>query len=140
MAYRQKSFDLKLCPIYGTLMSNDTKILPAMFFKSTLGKEPVRDWLKDLDKEDRAIIGADIKTVEFGWPIGMPTCRSLTGRKDLWEIRSKITDGKIARVFFFTHGGKMILLHGIVKKTQKTPESDLDLAMKRKKEFEQYAK
>lgn len=112
------------------------KILPAKFFRSASGAEPVREWLKELHKEDRSIIGEDIRTVEFGWPIGMPICRSISGYKDLWEIRSKIMDGKIARVFFYVSGGEMILLHGFVKKDQKTPQKELKLAAKRKKEHE----
>jgi phage-related protein len=74
-------------------------------------------------------------SVEFGWPVGMPTCRSLTGHKDLWEVRSKITGG-IARIIFTFSNGEMILLHGFVKKTQKTPQNELDLAIKRRKEYE----
>ncbi len=69
-----------------------------MFYRTPLGAEPVRDWIKSLPANDRKIIGADIQTVEFGWPIGMPLCRSLGG--GLWEVRSKITDG-IARIIFF---------------------------------------
>ncbi|MEJ2755476.1 MAG: type II toxin-antitoxin system RelE/ParE family toxin [Gammaproteobacteria bacterium] len=116
------------------------KILPAVFFRSSSGKEPVREWLKKLDKDDRFIIGEDIKTVEFGWPVGMPVCRPMTGRKGLWEVRSDISAGRIARILFFTHKQKMVLLHGLVKKDQKTPDSDLNLAMKRKKEYEDYDK
>jgi phage-related protein len=118
------------------MIEHTSKILPAIFFRSTSGKEPVREWLKTLDKNDRISIGADVKTVEFGWPVGMPVCRSMAGRKGLWEVRSNLANGRIARILFFTHNHKMILLHGIIKKTQKTPDSDLDLAMKRKKEFE----
>ena len=121
-------------------MGKEMKIISAIFFRTFSGKEPVREWLKELDKADRSIIGQDIKTVEFGWPIGMPTCRSLAGRKDLWEVRSKLTRGRIARVLFFTNKGEMILLHGFIKKTQKTPEGDLDLAMKRKKEYEEHGR
>ncbi len=117
-------------------MSRSLKVIPAVFFRTASGTEPGREWLQGLDKEDRIIIGKDIKTIEFGWPIGMPTCRSISNRKDLWEVRSKITRGRIARVLFYVYGSKMILLHGIIKKTQKTPDSDLDLAMKRKKEHE----
>ena len=73
-------------------LAHDLKILPARFFQSASGKEPVREWLKELGKEDRRIIGSDIRTVEFGWPIGMPVCRAIAGYKDLWEVRSKITD------------------------------------------------
>ena len=86
------------------------------------------------------VIGEDIKTVEYGWPIGMPTCRSITGRKDLGEVSSKLGGGRIARVLFFTYQNKMILLHGFIKKTRNTPTNDLDLAMKRKKEYEKDGK
>lgn len=118
-------------------MDHRTKRVPARFFRTALGSEPVRTWLKSLSREDCRSIGEDIKTVEFGWPVGMPTCRSLAGHKDLWEVRSKITGG-IARVIFMFSDGEMILLHGFVKKTQKTPQNELDLAIKRKKEYEQY--
>lgn len=117
-------------------MSNSPKTLPARFFCTASGNEPVREWLKELDKDDCRIIGEDIKTVELGWPIGMPLCRSIIGYKDLWEVRSKITGGKIARVIFYIRDGQMILLHGFIKKTQKISPSDLDLAVKRRKEHE----
>lgn len=82
--------------------------------------------------EDRKLIGRDIQKVEFGWPLGMPYCRSLGS--GLWEVRSDLTDGKIGRVIFCVARGCMVLLHGIIKKTQKTPEQDLKLAVKRMKE------
>jgi phage-related protein len=97
------------------------------------GREPVREWLKSLPAEDRKIVGEDIKDVEFAWPIGTPLCRSL-GR-GLWEVRSSLTQGRIARVLFCEHGGKMILLHAFIKKTQKMPPADLELAIKRRKEI-----
>jgi phage-related protein len=98
-----------------------------------MGTEPVREWLKSLSVVDRRIVGADIATVEYGWPVGMPVCRSLG--KGLWEVRSNITDG-IARVIFFLHDGKLVLLNGFVKKTQKTPDDEIELALKRKRETE----
>lgn len=94
---------------------------------------PVRDWLLSLSPEDRKMIGDDIRTAEFGWPVGMPLCRSLTGRKGLWEIRSNLNSGRISRVLFCVHNGTMVLLHGFIKKTQKTPDRDLDLATARQK-------
>ena len=109
------------------------KRLPAAFYRLPSGREPVRDWLKALSDEDRKIIGEDIKDVEFSWPIGMPLCRPL-GR-GLWEVRSDITDGRIARVLFSVEGGRMVLLHGFIKKMQKTPAADLELAVKRRKEI-----
>lgn len=114
------------------------KRLPAKFFRSSSGAEPVKDWLKTLSREDCRIIGSDIKDVEFSFPIGLPLCRSLSGYKDLWEIRSKLTGGRIARVIFYISQGEMILLHGFIKKSQKTPKPEIDLALKRKKEHEQY--
>jgi phage-related protein len=82
--------------------------------------------------EDRRIIGSDIATVEFGWPIGKPTCAPMG--LGLWEVRSDLNGKRIARVLFTLHKGEMVLLHGFVKKTQKTPKGDLDLARKRLKE------
>ena len=109
------------------------KRLPAAFYRLASGREPVREWLKSLDAEDRKIIGEDVKDVEFSWPIGMPLCRPLG--KGLWEVRSELPRGRIARVLFCTHDGRMVLLHAFIKKTQKTPDADLELATKRKKEI-----
>lgn len=77
---------------------------------------PVRDWLLGLNSDDRKVIGDDIRTAEFGWPIGMPLCRPLAGRKGLWEIRTNLSGGRIARVFFCTHDVALILLHGLSKR------------------------
>ncbi len=91
------------------------KRLPAYFYALPSGCEPVRDWLKALSVEDRKLVGEDIKDVEFAWPIGMPLCRSV-GR-GLWEVRSTLSQGRIARVLFCEHGGKMVLLHAFIKKS-----------------------
>lgn len=93
----------------------------------------MRDWLLDLAPGDRREIGHDIQTAEFGWPIGMPVCRPLSG--GLYEVRSNLSDGRIGRVLFCIIGSEMVLLHGFVKKTQKTPPADLSLARKRMKEI-----
>jgi phage-related protein len=109
--------------------------LPARFYSNPNGKEPVRDWLlSELNFEDRKRVAHDIRDCEFSWPIGMPLCRSMAGYPGLWEIRSSLKGGNIARIFFCVHENKMILLHAIKKKTQKTPEKDLKLALKRQKE------
>lgn len=105
------------------------KKIRAKFYATSAGDEPVRSWLRDLTKEDRRIIGEDIQTVEFGWPLGLPVCRSLGQR--LWEIRSQISGGRTARTLFYVDGDKMVLLHIFVKKTQKTPDKDLRLALDR---------
>jgi phage-related protein len=110
------------------------KKVPAAFYRTANGTEPVRDWIKSLSPKDMKIVGYDLQTVEFGWPIGMPLCRSLGG--GLWEIRSRITDG-IARIIFFLYEGRLVVLNGFVKKTQKTPTAEIELALKRKKEIEQ---
>lgn len=109
------------------------KRLPAFFYELPSGRSPVRDWIKDLDASDRKIIGEDIKDVEFSWPIGMPLVRAL-GR-GLWEVRSTLTQGRTARVLFCIQASRMVLLHGFIKKTQKTPEADRDLALRRMKEI-----
>lgn len=115
---------------------SDLKKLPAAFYRNAAGREPVREWLKALPPDDRRTIGIDIATVEYGWPVGMPVCRPIASRRRLWEVRSTLGGGRIARLLFSIHGRHLVLLHGFVKKTQKTPERDLDLAMRRKKEIE----
>jgi phage-related protein len=115
-------------------MPASRKRLPAAFFRSPLGNEPIRLWLKDLDRADRKIVGDDLRLLEFGWPLGMPLCRSLG--LGLWEARSNLTGGKIARVIFCVARERMVLLHGFVKKTRKTQKADLDLARRRKKELD----
>jgi phage-related protein len=112
-------------------LSHNLKRLPARFYRSNSGREPVREWLKKLDHEDRRIIGEDIKDVEYSWPIGMPLVRSLGD--GLWEVRSNLTGGKIARVIFAVEHGSLVLLHGFVKKTQRLPKQDLDLALRRRR-------
>ena len=110
------------------------KKLPAFFYETPHGNQPVRDRIKGLSHEDRQIAGRDIQKVEFGWPIGMPYCRSLGN--GLWEVRIDLTDGKIGRVVFCVVRGRMVLLHSFIKKTQKTPARDIELALKRMKEVE----
>ena len=108
------------------------KRVPASFYRNENGTEPVRDWLQELKREDRKKIGTDIATVEYGWPVGMPTCRPMG--KGLFEVRTALDGNRIARVLFCLTGDQIVLLHGFIKKSQKTPAADLELAKKRKKE------
>lgn len=113
-------------------MTHRPKKIAARFYETAGGRLPVREWLLGLTRDDRRVVGTDLQKVEFGWPIGMPYCRPLSG--GLWEVRSDISDGRTARVIFCIVAGEMILLHAFVKKTQKTPQSDMSLALKRKRE------
>ena len=92
------------------------------------------DWLRSLPPEDRRAIGADLTTVQVGWPIGMPLCRPLRG--GLWEVRSTLPSRRIARLLFFVHAGRIGVMHGFIKKTRKTPADDLDLAHLRMREMQ----
>jgi len=98
-----------------------------------VGNEPVREWLKSLAKGQRKAIGEDIAYVQFKWPIGRPRVDHLRGA--VWEVRSSL-DNRIARTLFAVEGGQMVLLHGFIKKTQRTPDSDIELALKRFKEWQ----
>lgn len=111
-------------------MDMQTKIITVKFYQSDSGREPVKEWLKSLSREDMKIIGEDIKTVEFGWPLGMPLVRKMD--KDLWEVRIDITNKEIARVFFTVKNGFMVLLHGIKKKSKSTPTNELNVAKERR--------
>jgi len=110
------------------------KIIHAEFYRTDAGGEPVRDFLrKDLAPDDRKAVGKDIRTVEYGWPIGMPVCRDM--RNGLLEVRTELP-GRTCRILFSIYGRRMILLHGFVKKTQKTPLRELDTALERKRNLE----
>jgi len=108
------------------------KRVPAVFFRTDAGGEPLRSWLRSLPlDEDRKRIGEDIKTVEFGWLIGMPVCRPLGD--GIYEVRTNLAKNRIARILFYIdRKGRMVLLDGFIKKTQRTPGQDLELARRNK--------
>lgn len=105
--------------------------IPICFYRSDSGSEPVREWLHTLAKAQKKLIGEDIKTVQIGWPLGMPLVRKLGA--GLWEVRSKLPDCW-ARVFFTMAAGEMVLLHGFLKASRKTPQRELATAQKRLRE------
>ena len=107
---------------------NNRKVFQVVFYRSASGREPVREWLKQLDARDRKRIGQDLYTLQLGWPLGMPLARKIEA--DLWEQRSSIDNG-IARSMFTEKKGRLILLHGFIKKSQKLPATDLKLARRR---------
>ena len=115
-------------------MPDRDKKIQATFYRTARGAEPVREWLLGLNKQDRQLIGMDIKTVEFGWPIGMPTCRPMG--KGLHEVRTNLPGNRIARVLFSVAGRRMFLLHGFIKKSKETQKADLALARDRKRKLE----
>ncbi len=104
-----------------------------LFYKSSNGGETVLDWIRSFDADDKKAIGEDLRVVQFGFPLGLPLCRSLG--EGLWEIRTKLPSRHTVRLFFFQQGDALVVVHGIVKKTQKTPASELALARRRKREM-----
>ncbi len=114
-------------------MKRRLKKLPLVFYRTKAESEPVRDWLKGQPEADRHAIGLDLMRVQFGWPVGMPLCRALEG--GLWEVRTTLPGDREARVLFFFHDGSLAAVNGFIKKSQKTPQSELDLARKRMKEM-----
>jgi phage-related protein len=106
----------------------NSMILDVRFYKTEVGTEPVRDWLKSLPASSRRTIGEDLKTVQFGWPLGMPLVRKMD--KGLWEVRIHL-EGQTARLLFTVMGSEMVLLHGFIKKSAATPKDDLMTAKSR---------
>ena len=109
--------------------------LQVVFYRTETGSEPVRKWLKVLSKDEKKIIGTEIKTVQIGWSLGTPLLKKLD--KDLWEIRCKL-DNKIARIIITLYKDSIVLLHGFIKKSQKTPLKDLKLAKRRRDTYGHY--
>ncbi len=107
--------------------------IPLVFYRTLTGNEPVREWLKELPENDRKAIGRDLQRVQFRWPVGMPLARPLT--RGLSEVRTALPGNRIVRVLFFVERGRIGVVHGFIKKTEKTPKADMDLALARMKEM-----
>lgn len=107
---------------------DDAARLQVFFYRTVGGSEPVREWLKSLPAEERRVIGHDLKTAQYGWPLGMPLIRKL--EPGLWEVRSRLQE-RTARVLFTVQENKMVLLHGFIKKSEKTPLQELQVARQR---------
>jgi len=109
------------------------KAVVAVFYRSATGDEPVRGWLKSrtFSNQDRKVLGADIQVVEYQWPTlsRRDLVKSLGG--GVWEVRSTLPSRRITRVLFGIANGRMVILHGFIKKSQKTPTGDLALAKDR---------
>lgn len=108
------------------------KKIQAIFFKSRSGREPVREFLQGLSKEEKKKVGEDIKACETGWPLGEPICKKLRDR--IYEVRTSVRRGAI-RVFFSIEECFMLLLHAVWKKRQKADEDDIRLAIRRRNEY-----
>jgi phage-related protein len=109
------------------------RTLPVLFYRTRGGAELVRDWLRSLDDRDQSTIGLDLMRVQFRWPVGMPLCRAMGD--GLWEMRTNLPSNRIARLLFCVTGGRILVLHGFIKKTQQTPDEELAQARRRKKEI-----
>ena len=109
-------------------MNAEPRLQVRFYRTAAAGNEPVREWLKALPPEERKIIGDDLKTAQYGWPLGMPLIRKL--EPGLWEVRSRLDD-RIARVIVTVEDEQMVLLHGLIKKAEKIPPQDLQLARQR---------
>jgi len=107
--------------------------VPVRFYRTNAGSEPALEWLRRLDRADGRVIGLDLMQVQFGCPIGMPLVRRL--KNGLWEDRSTVPSRRIARLILCFHEGTLVVLHGFIKKTRKTPAEDLALATRRMKEI-----
>lgn len=115
-------------------MSDRPRKLPVVFYRTRAGGEVVRDWLRGLSENDRNVIGQDLMRIQYRWPVGMPLCRAMGD--GLWEVRSALPSSRIARMLFSVQGDRILVLHGFIKKTQKTQDGDLALARRRKREFD----
>ena len=119
--------------IYCRMVGEAPRKLPVLFYRTRGGAEPVRDWLRSLDDSDQNTIGLDLMRVQFRWPVGMPLCRAMGD--GLWEMRTNLPSNRIARLLFCVTGERILVLHGFIKKTQKTPDEELTRARRRKKEI-----
>lgn len=120
-------------PVRCTVHEGKTQKTSLVFYRSSGGKEPVREWLKALDPPDRLSVGQDLMRAQWRWPVGMPLCRPMG--QGLWELRTELSGNRIARVFVAIDDGVLVALHAFIKKTRNTPEDDLALARRRLREL-----
>ncbi|HUA13684.1 MAG TPA: type II toxin-antitoxin system RelE/ParE family toxin [Verrucomicrobiae bacterium] len=116
-------------------MDESPRKIELVFFRNDASGEPVREWLKSLDPPERHAIGTDLLRAQWRWPVGMPLCRPM-GR-GLWEVRTNLPSKRVGRVLICFFEGRLVALHGFIKKTRATPKDDLALARARQKELEQ---
>src|SRR5260221_5278981 len=97
-----------------------------LFYSTAAGNAVVRQWLRSLDKEDKAILGEDLMVVQIGFPMELPLCRPLG--QGLWEVRSSLTGNREARLVFYhdSQAQALVVLHGFIKKARKTPKAEID--------------
>ncbi len=124
------------CTLEGAGLAEDPKQrkISLVFYQTPPGREPVREWLKELPEAERQAIGKDLLRAQWRWPVGMPLCRPLGS--GLWEVRTDLPTKRTARVLLCVYREHLIALHGFIKKTRSTPDDDLALARKRQKELE----
>ena len=117
------------------MKKDENRQLEVKFYRSPGGKEPLREMIKEFSREIQKIIGEDIRAVQKTWPlVGLPLVKKI--EKNMWEIRTHIPNG-IVRVFFTIKYEHIVLLHGFIKKTQKTPMQELKIAQNRLKELQE---
>jgi len=109
--------------------------IPLIFYRLRPGSEPVREWLKGLPEAERQAIGKNLLRAQWRWPVGMPLCRPLGS--GLWEVRTDLPTKRTARVLLCLYRGRLVAVHGFIKKTRTTPDADWALARRRQKELEQ---
>jgi phage-related protein len=114
-------------------MIDRLEAIPLAFWRSEAGREPVRDWLREMSRDDRAVVGANLRTLQFGWPVGMPLVRKLAD--GIFEVRSSLPSKREARLLFTASGKRIVVLHGFIKKSRKTPTLEIELARKRLREM-----
>jgi phage-related protein len=102
------------------------------FWRSEAGREPVRDF-REMNRDDRAVVGANLRTLQFGWPVGVPLVRKLAD--GIFEVRSSLPSKREARLLFTASGKQIVVLHGFIKKSRKTPTLEIELARKRLREM-----
>ena len=104
------------------------------FFTTQSGREPVQEFIRAEDQKARDKIYEVLTYLQtYGFHLPTPYLRRMSGTKHLWELRIKYQ--KQYRIFLARIDEQtIVLLHAIIKKTQKTPQRDLELARRRLRE------
>ena len=110
-------------------------MLDVRFYRTASGNDVVLDFIRKLSERDRKVVGEDLLALQFGYPMGPPLCKPV--RNGLWELRSSLPSGNEARLVYFFHSSSrfLIVVNAFIKKTQRMPPAEIELAERRMREY-----
>lgn len=110
------------------------------FYSLDNGRKPAREFIYQIQNEKlKAKVLRSLKLLEmFGNQLGEPDSCYL--RQGIFELRTKHSNNIVRTLYFFQKKKIIIVTNSFIKKSQKTPQEEIEIAIERKKEYEKKSK